>query len=298
VVFFTFIFCSTAQNYSMQIIYFLFLASVSSLLVGTRFQAQSFVISSDLFSLIPSISSSPSEIEQRALTILHTLTPMTSHSIPLLGRYRELLSIYPLPTQVLTGGTLAIVGDAIGQRTDKGYYVYDSRRGVSFMAFDMTYRTVQHFIFPWVSLHFHGQYLSALVTSLGIIHQDQPLFAAIEETLVNQLLVVPLFYYPAFFSFTAIIQGQSVLEGVQRAKSMFLPLMQRNLAYWLPVQFIQFRYIEENFQIPFVCLAGLCWTIILSASAGSSSSPVSQRQGKDFVELMSFKAKYVRDRKQ
>jgi Mpv17 / PMP22 family len=285
---------------TMSIFFVVFLVSVTSLLLDSQMQAQSLVIHTNSFSFIADINTYQREIEQRALTIIHTVVPISSHSdmITPLGRYRELLSIYPLPTQAVTGGILAFAGDAIAQRTDKGCYVYNSRRGVSFMAFDMAYRTLQHYIFPWVSLTFHGQYISTVLDSIGVAYQDQQLFAAIEGTFVNQLFIVPLFYYPVFFAFTALLQGQTILDGVQRAKSMFFPLMQRNLAYWLPVQFIQFRFIEENLQIPFVCIAGLCWTVILSASAGNSMSQTLQDRNKENMELISFSTDYVRDRKQ
>ena len=91
--------------------------------------------------------------------------------------------------------------------------------------------------------------------------------------MVNQLFIVPFFYYPVFFAVTALVQGLTFSEGYQRAQSMWVPLLQRNLAFWIPVQFIQFRFVEESLQIPFVCVAGLCWTIILSTVAGNSKLP-------------------------
>lgn len=46
--------------------------------------------------------------------------------------------------------------------------------------------------------------------------------------------------------------------------------MERNLLFWIPVQFIQFKFIPEDLQIPFLCTCGLCWTFILSIMAGST----------------------------
>ena len=36
------------------------------------------------------------------------------------------------------------------------------------------------------------------------------------------------------------------------------------------VQFIQFGFIQEDLQIPFLCICGLGWTFILSVMAGST----------------------------
>jgi Mpv17 / PMP22 family len=133
---------------------------------------------------------------------------------------------------------------------------------------------VQHYVFPWISTHCHGQYCEAIIHTLGLSSPlstfDASFGAAIEGTMVNQLVVVPFFYYPVFFAVTALVQGLNMSEGYQRAQSMWVPLLQRNLAFWIPVQFIQFRCVEESLQIPFVCVAGLCWTIILSTVAGNS----------------------------
>lgn len=52
---------------------------------------------------------------------------------------------------------------------------------------------------------------------------------------------------------------------------MFIPLMKRNLLFWIPVQFIQFYWIAPSWQVSFVCVAGLVWNVILSAMAGDCS---------------------------
>ena len=214
---------------------------------------------------------------------------LVSHNwgISLLDGYREMLRQHPLMTQTLTGGILALLGDALAQaksnfqtfeRNDgtttknTAKTSYNHRRAISFMVFDMAYRIAQHFIFPWIANNCHGQHLDAFLCSLGLglFNFDATVGSAIEGTMVNQLLIVPLLYYPVFFLVTGWIQGMTITQGYKRAQSMWLPLLKRNLVFWVPVQFIQFRFIEESLQIPFVCVAGLCWTIILSAVAGNT----------------------------
>jgi len=90
------------------------------------------------------------------------------------------------------------------------------------------------------------------------------------QAIASQLIVVPFFYYPVFFTFTAYIQGLDFEEGLLRAKDNFIPLMKRNLLFWIPVQYIQFCYIPTDLQIPFLSVAGLAWTFILSVLAGSA----------------------------
>ena len=187
--------------------------------------------------------------------------------------YTGLLAEHPLFTKMATGGVLATCGDAIAQSQTPE--PYDRRRAASFMVFDMAYRAVQHASFPVIVHECQGQYMDGLLSALhlsSLVQLPDGYSAAMEQTLASQLGIVPFFYYPVFFTLTAFIQGLSAHGAFERAKENFLPLMQRNLLFWLPVQFVQFGFIDENLQIPFLSVAGLCWTFILSVAAGSASS--------------------------
>lgn len=175
----------------------------------------------------------------------------------------------------MTGATLAVCGDAIAQSKDKEND-YDKRRAASFAAFDMSYRAVQHFSFPVIVAACHGQYLGSLPILGDVFDASQ--FAAMEQTLASQLGIVPFFYYPVFFALTGAIQGLTVSGSITRAQENFLPLMKRNLLFWIPVQFVQFGYIQEDLQIPFLSICGLAWTFILSAAAGSAKSYTPEKE--------------------
>eukprot|EP00587_Corethron_hystrix_P007322 CAMPEP_0113297746 /NCGR_PEP_ID=MMETSP0010_2-20120614/478_1 /TAXON_ID=216773 ORGANISM="Corethron hystrix, Strain 308" /NCGR_SAMPLE_ID=MMETSP0010_2 /ASSEMBLY_ACC=CAM_ASM_000155 /LENGTH=252 /DNA_ID=CAMNT_0000150683 /DNA_START=82 /DNA_END=840 /DNA_ORIENTATION=- /assembly_acc=CAM_ASM_000155 len=172
-----------------------------------------------------------------------------------------------------TGATLAVAGDAIVQSRESSY---DTRRAASFAMFDSAYRASQHALFPAIISNCRGQYVAGMlsaVSSSDLLDAHPGWidgFAAMEQTLASQLGIVPFLYYPVFYAVTAVVQGLSFEGAVDRAKETFLPLMKRNLLFWIPVQFVQFGYIEEGLQIPFLSLCGLFWTIILSAFAGSA----------------------------
>lgn len=179
---------------------------------------------------------------------------LIASSTAVFDRYLTTLANHPLQTKMATGACLATVGDFVAQRKD-GDGDWDAPRGASFAAFDATYRAAQHVAFPLIVATCKGQ------SFLG---------AALERSLASQLIIVPFFYYPVFFLFTGIMQGLDMAESFDRAKQTFVPLMKRNLLFWVPVQYIQFNYIETDLQIPFLSCAGLAWTIILSAFAGSA----------------------------
>jgi len=209
---------------------------------------------------------------------------------PLFG-YKQLLKTHPLPTKMMTGATLAVCGDAIAQFKDKDAE-YDKRRAASFAAFDMAYRALQHFAFPVIVGYCHGQILGS-VGPLSALDSSQ--LAAMEQTLASQLGIVPFFYYPAFFTISAAIQGLSASGAWSRAVDTFVPLMKRNLLFWIPVQFIQFGYIQEDLQIPFLSCAGLAWTFILSVYAGSAKSYTPEEQIEQQVKQSSNSTTVIYD---
>jgi hypothetical protein len=105
--------------------------------------------------------------------------------------------------------------------------------------------------------------------------------AAMEQTLASQLIIVPFLYYPAFFGLTGVMQGLTFEEVIERAQETFVPLMKRNLLFWIPVQFIQFSVLPVDLQIPFLSVCGLAWTFILSVAAGSAKKFHREEEGKE-----------------
>jgi hypothetical protein len=201
---------------------------------------------------------------------------LVASSVPvdLLNSYKHALQQHPLETKMITGGILATMGDALGQSREEDV-PYDPRRAASFACFDMAYRALQHNVFPVIVAVCKGQFFLSALSSIPLLaqslsHVDSTYFAAMEQTLASQLGVVPFLYYPVFFALTGAVQGLTVEGAIERAKENFLPLMERNLLFWIPVQFIQFGFIQEDLQIPFLCMCGLGWTSILSIMAGST----------------------------
>ena len=185
----------------------------------------------------------------------------------LLSQYTHLLKAFPLPTKMLTGASLATAGDAIAQSRDADT-PYSKKRSLSFAVFDAAYRCLQHAAFPIIIATCHGQYLASILPTSSV---DVSYLAAMEQTLASQLIIVPFIYYPVFFTLTGVIQNLSPEAAWDRARDNFLPLMKRNLLFWIPMQFIQFEYVPIDLQIPFLSVCGLAWTCILSLAAGSTA---------------------------
>ena len=139
------------------------------------------------------------------------LSAMFSSAEPAIGAYSAALAAHPLETKVATAAALALVGDAIAQRAAAKDaptpMTYDAKRGVSFVLFDAAYRGgFQHAAFPAIIELCRGDVLHGAADSLqlsGVL--DQSMLAAIECTAVNQLVIVPVVYYPLFFAITGAV---------------------------------------------------------------------------------------------
>jgi len=189
----------------------------------------------------------------------------------LLNNYKNSMVINPLQTKIATGVSLAVLGDAMAQMRESKQY--DSRRAVSFAAFDSCYRMFQHFAFPMIVQNCKGRVLSSiagLIPNMVVTGKLNHLFATAERTFAYQFGVIPFFYYPVFFTFTGFIQGLTFDETFARAKANFLPCWRRNIMFWVPIQMVMFGLIDEKWQIPFVCVMGMIWSTILSVTAGKA----------------------------
>lgn len=191
--------------------------------------------------------------------------------------YRQQLRDDPLKTKVLTGICLAVLGDALAQSREPAKY--NVNRAVSFAAFDGCYRAVQQYTYPPMMQLCSGKFLTSILASFGmasISSEQLHLLASVEQTLISQLIIIPALYYPVFYAVTGAVQGLTVDQTIARAKETFVPLMKRNLQFWIPVQFFAFAFVEENLQIPILIVCGLVWTVILSVAAGAAKETTTQ----------------------
>ena len=162
-----------------------------------------------------------------------------------------LTTTHPILTKVLTGGILAVMGDALAQ-SQKTDQAYQTRQALSFGVFDACYRLFQHAAFPLITTLCQGQVLGSILGARPL------LWAACERALAYQLLVVPTLYYPTFFLCTGLLQGLSLRQTWQRAEVHFVSCWKRNLVVWLPIQFFMFACVAPQWQVPFVCAMGIC----------------------------------------
>lgn len=206
-------------------------------------------------------------------TLLLNHQVISQAAISLLLAYEGSLLKHPLRTKVMTGATLAAFGDYLAQVKEmrSSNKEYSVPRALSFAAFDSVYRMFQHLMLPMLVLLGKGHFTQNLLSSIPLVTSNLAFAAALERTLMYQFGVIPFFYYPIFFTFTGLMQGLTLKETYSRAKKNFLPCWKKNLLFWIPTQMVMFGLIQENWQVPFVCVMGIIWSMILSVVAGRAT---------------------------
>ena len=82
---------------------------------------------------------------------------------------------------------------------------------------------------------------------------------------VNQLMAIPLVYWPSFFLFTGAVEGQSLSVILETLWQRLPGLMRANLAFWLPAQGFQFSQVPAEDQAIYVAVMGVLWNGVLAA---------------------------------
>lgn len=234
----------------------------------------------------------------------------------LAGMYQNALIDNPVATKAITSGVLATAGDLVAQLSTSKQgdssefnddetvaFEYDFARGIGFLVFGAAYTGIfQHYWFDYLSSNI--QQWGESLKLWGPAHVSIPVDAvyglknwwayfdvvaafedppsneavAIAKLALNQFLMVPIVYMPLFFAVTGSLAKMTREQSSDRAKNMYIPLLQRNYFYWLPVQFFQFLVVPSEYQILFISVASVAWTIILSTLATNQQQQQAKEQ--------------------
>ncbi|KAG8463802.1 hypothetical protein KFE25_004075 [Diacronema lutheri] len=170
--------------------------------------------------------------------------------------YTDELSAQPLLTHVGTAMVLSLAGDACSQLATAPL-AYDVRRGASMGAFAALYTGL-----------FQAWWFDQLNHALpGGGSGIESLCAAVVKMSACQFCTIPLLYLPLLFGVQGVVRGLGWERTIAHAKQSFWPLLQRNWAFWVPLQTVQFALVPTEWQLLFVCTAALAWAAALSAAA-------------------------------
>ncbi|PON80687.1 Mpv17/PMP [Parasponia andersonii] len=165
----------------------------------------------------------------------------------LLSWYLGLLAKYPVTTKAVTSALLTLVGDLICQIAIDQVPSLDLKRMFLFTLLGLAYL-----------------YLSKLVTLPGGS-------GAFLRLLLDQFLFSPIFI-GVFLSTLVTLEGRPE-QVIPKLQQEWFSAVLANWQLWIPFQFLNFRFVPQQFQVLAANFIALIWNVILSFKAHKEILP-------------------------
>ncbi|XP_052175147.1 protein sym-1 [Diospyros lotus] len=167
-----------------------------------------------------------------------------------LSWYLTLLEKHPVLTKAITSAFLTFIGDFICQVMVDQVPSLDVKRIFLF--------TLLGLVLVGPTLHFWYLYLSKLVTLPGAS-------GAFLRLLLDQFLFSPAFI-GVFLSTLVTLEGRPS-QVVPKLQQEWFSAVLANWQLWIPFQFLNFRFVPQQFQVLAANFIALIWNVILSYKA-------------------------------
>ncbi|KAJ8536646.1 hypothetical protein K7X08_035047 [Anisodus acutangulus] len=168
----------------------------------------------------------------------------------LLAWYLSLLEKYPVRTKAVTSAMMTLFGDLICQLWIDQAASVDAKRTFLF--------TFLGLVLVGPTLHFWYLYLSRLVTTPGVA-------GTVMRLVLDQFLFAPIFV-GVFLSSLVTLEGRSS-QVIPKLQQEWFSSVLANWQLWIPFQFINFRFVPQQFQVLAANFISLVWNVILSYKA-------------------------------
>ncbi|CAH2072339.1 unnamed protein product [Thlaspi arvense] len=184
--------------------------------------------------------------------------------------YLALLSGYPVLTKAVTSAILTLIGDLICQLTINRTSSLDKKRTLTFTILGLgLVGPALHFwrikllmlilyLLSEIRNSIRYLYLSKVVTATG-------LSGAVLRLLLDQFIFAPIFV-GVFLSAVVTLEGKPS-NVIPKLKQEWTGAVLANWQLWIPFQFLNFRFVPQNFQVLASNVVALAWNVILSFKA-------------------------------
>ncbi|CAO2822373.1 unnamed protein product [Amaranthus hypochondriacus] len=167
-----------------------------------------------------------------------------------LSWYMDLLVKFPVLTKAVTSALLNMIGDVICQLVIDKVPSLDYKRTFMF--------TFLGFALVGPTLHYWYLYLSKLITIPGAS-------GAFLRLLLDQFIFAPIFI-GTFLSALMTLEGRAS-QIVPKLEQEWFSSVVANWRLWIPFQFLNFRFVPQQFQVLASNFVALIWNVILSFKA-------------------------------
>ncbi|MED6204771.1 hypothetical protein PIB30_012008 [Stylosanthes scabra] len=168
----------------------------------------------------------------------------------ILSWYLDSLEENPVSVKAITSAILTLIGDLTCQLVIDQAHSLDLKRTFIF--------TLLGFALVGPTLHFWYLYLSKLITIPGAS-------GALLRLVIDQFLFSPTFI--AVFLATLVTLERGPSQAIPKLKQEWFSSVVANWQLWIPFQFLNFRFVPQQFQVLAANVIALVWNVILSFKA-------------------------------
>lgn len=179
---------------------------------------------------------------------------MLSFPARIAARYEASLAASPVPTKMATGGALWGLGDLTAQALTRGDgEALDYHR----LARVAGYGGLLHAPIA----HVHYNFLEWAVVARAKV---SPARAPVVKVIVEQFVYWGYLSNAMYHFSMATLEGAPPDAAVERVKDRLWPTMLAQWSFWIPVQYLNFRFIPVRHQLNVVLTTSVAWTAFLS----------------------------------
>ncbi|XP_034256893.1 mpv17-like protein isoform X2 [Thrips palmi] len=154
---------------------------------------------------------------------------------------------YPLSRGMLSYACIWPLGSCVQQKI-QGKEKLDYWRALRFSLYGCCF--VAPTLYTWMTI-------------AGYLFPKPGLRSGIYKAVVEQFTYGPIAIC-CFYSGMTLLEGGSKEDAINETREKFLPTWQTAVCVWPFVQTVNFRFIPEKNQIPFVSLCSFLWTVFLA----------------------------------
>jgi len=171
----------------------------------------------------------------------------------LLKAYVKLLHEKPVITKSCTSATLGAAGSLISQLLTRAPGASLQWKGIySYAATGL--------VFTGPSVHFFHLWLEKTFPK-GVP------YSALKKLLIDRVTFCPAYLWCYLF-LLAIFEGNSVQMAMSKISIAYMPALLINLKVWTPLQYLNVKYIPQQYRSAFMGIMALLWTVFIAYKRG------------------------------
>jgi hypothetical protein len=181
-----------------------------------------------------------------------------------LGWYSSMLDASPVFTKCISAGLISGLGNLGAQRL-----MHDEKDGKFKIDWEQTGRfALLNVVFVAPVLHYWYTWLAGAIPGKAIL-------PVLKRVFYDEFLFTPV-YVPVLMGILWSLEGVEAKRIPQMVREEWLTIMLFDWAVYIPVQFLNFRFVPVKFQVLVINLIGVGWNCFVSWRA--------QDQQKKFLE--------------